>query len=36
MYDWVAPMFRRVAVGVLLAIVFSLAFWAGLYLLFRG
>ena len=35
MFDWVAPMFLKVATGLLIAVALCLAFVAG-YLLFRG
>jgi hypothetical protein len=35
MFDWVAPMFLKVAAGVLVAVALCLAVVVG-YLLFRG
>ena len=36
MFDWVAPMFKRILNGLVLAVLFSLAFWLGLFLLLRA
>lgn len=36
MFDWVAPMFRKVAIGILLAVLFSLIFCIGLFSLLGG
>lgn len=36
MFDWVAPMFRKVAIGILLAVLFNLIFWIGLFSLLGG
>jgi hypothetical protein len=36
MFDWVAPMFRKVAIGILLAVLFSLLCWIALFSLLGG